>query len=38
VDLDAPADGSSVPAAVTEIQPDDIDEPLTSSRDFEELG
>lgn len=37
VDLDAPA-GASAPAPAAPIQPDDIDEPLTSSGDFEEIA
>jgi len=38
VDLDAPV-GGAVPAHVASaIQPDDIDEPLTSSGDFEEIA
>jgi hypothetical protein len=38
VDLDAPAGGaSSTQTPVAPIQPDDIDEPLTSSGDFEEI-
>ena len=38
VDLDAPAGGASTQAPVAPIQPDDIDEPLTSSGDFEEIA
>jgi hypothetical protein len=39
VDLDAPLASTSVAAPVAaEIQPDDIDEPLTSSGDFEEIA
>jgi hypothetical protein len=37
VDLDAPASSMVLPAPVSTIQPDDIDEPLTSSGDFEEI-
>ena len=37
VDLDAPTGGMALPAPVPTIQPDDIDEPLTSSGDFEEI-
>jgi hypothetical protein len=37
VDLDAPTGGLVLPAPVPTIQPDDIDEPLTSSGDFEEI-
>ena len=38
VDLDAPAGGSPQTPVATQIQPDDIDEPLTSSGDFEEIA
>jgi hypothetical protein len=38
VDLDAPTAGMALPAPVPTIQPDDIDEPLTSSGDFEEIA
>lgn len=38
VDLDAPAGVSAPAPAAAAIQPDDIDEPLTSSGDFEEIA
>lgn len=38
VDLDAPVGGTVAASSTAPIQPDDIDEPLTVSGDFEELA
>ena len=38
MDLDAPVGGTVAASSTAPIQPDDIDEPLTVSGDFEELA